>query len=223
MDNQFQVIAKQPPLNLKFYNSWNSAKHFHREKYAYDSVLPAFERFQRILPNVMDGFHSYPFMYQACVQEQHKEFVLLNDLRGNKFETMFQTRLRWVPFTYDQSARVLVELAKFHAISFSMKQSKANHSEFQELTKQLTEITFGTSANKILQTLAVESMKVFIEHSGLSEVADKDLVLKIRTFAANFIDIMRQVTKPDENAAIVHGDCWISNILFRTMVIHFYF
>lgn len=219
MDNQLQLIAKQPPLSTKCYLSWNSATHFKREKYAYDTVLPAFERFQRILSNSAVAFHSYPFMYQAHVDETFKEFILLNDLRSNKFEPGFHTRLRYVPFNYDECARVLTELAKFHAISFAMKQSKADVGEFNKLIdKKLDEITFGENANNILRTIAVEAMKVFIPHSKLDELVEKQLILKIKTFAKHFIEVMRASTKSNENSVIVHGDCWISNIMFRSIV-----
>lgn len=135
------------------------------------------------------------------------EYVLLNDLSLQGF----QNSDRPTPLNFDKCVAVLKTIAKFHAISFAMKDQQPE--KFAKLSSKLSEIMFTRPINKSLENF----LKKNVEYSltTLDPEKDKVIIKKLLDFREKYASFMVDCCAEKEDAIVLHGDCWISNILFR--------
>lgn len=204
--HEIRLIAKIPPKSHYRRQVYNSARHFAREHYIYEYLFPAFEKFQRLHLKEQYIFKHYPRCVAAS-SVYEDEYVLLNDLSLQGF----QNSDRPTPLHFDKCVAVLKTIAKFHAISFAMKDQQPE--KLAKITSKLTEIMFTKPINKSFENF----LKKNVEYSLTTLDADKDKVIikKLLEFRENYASFMADCCAEKEDAIVLHGDCWISNMMFR--------
>lgn len=155
-----------------------------------------------------DGFTEYPECYRT-VDVDINECLLLEDLSLRGFSTIDR---RAGVMTADHVNLVMQGLAKFHAISFALKDQQPK--KFDQLTSNLNEVIILKSNIQLRYYLTLHSKSVFDAIS-----ADKDLLAKVTEFykkealdiAADCIDL----EATGSASVISYGDVWQNNIMFR--------
>ncbi|XP_055609036.1 uncharacterized protein LOC129756254 isoform X2 [Uranotaenia lowii] len=204
------LIAKVAPTTPLRRSLYNSSAHFQREKYIFDIVLPTFEKFQQtrgLKPSRL--FNHYPRVLAADTTEG-QEFILLNDLVAEGYENFVRTE----PLDYDSVRQILTDLAHFHAISFAMK-DQAPHI-FNQIVGQLRETIFVAPLHPdfegFLQRQVGYAIKT-LEQEPLE--GDEAVIKRLFRFRDEYGAAMVECCLNREAAVVCHGDCWISNIMFR--------
>lgn len=154
------------------------------------------------------NFVEYPKCYRT-VDIENNECLLLEDLCNGGFSTV---NGRTNEVTADHVRLVLKTIAKFHAISFALKDQHIE--KFKELTANLNEV-FISRANNTLR-FYLNNQSAFVFEAVANE---NDLLAKVKEFykreavdwAADCIDI--DITGPA--SVISYGDVWQNNIMFK--------
>lgn len=198
-------------MNLNRRQMYNSAGVFCREKYVYEQILPSLECFQMKHLNRSDCqiFRQYPKIYASSNELLH-EYILLNDLKLDGYINWERT----TPLDFEKSALILRTLAKFHAISFAMKQY--NRNDFDRATAELKEWLFIDPLPEHLQNFLQTNVDYAL--STLNPETDLLTIERLNKFRNECGNVMVQCCAERENAVILHGDCWISNFMFKTNV-----
>lgn len=197
-----------PPNNPRRRLHWNSQDHFKREKLAYQDILPSFANFERMVARSF--FNLYPTIQVTSIVPE-KEYIILNDLRIEGFEAIE----RPTPLSFKKCSLVLENLARFHAISFAFKNNDPVN--FEKISNQLDEITFGPRPNASFPNIVNKTCQIF-----LPKLKEKypEYVDQVEEFSKNYMENMKFCcnSSTEEDAVVLHGDCWISNLMFRKIV-----
>lgn len=206
---EIRLIAKIPPKNGIRRQMYNSALHFTREKYAYGVVLEAFEIFQHKHLKANEIFCNYPKMYSSSAIYED-EYIVLSDLLNSGFRNCDKT----MALNYEQCNLVLQNLAKFHAISFAYKDQ---HPElFSKITSDLTEILFNSPMQEQFDCLLKETAGYAL--GTLDPNKDSETFAKIQQFQMDIGQAMIDACACKADEIVLHGDCWISNMMFKKNV-----
>lgn len=157
----------------------------------------------------MDQFFNYPNLILANTTAGH-EFILLNDLVSFGFRNSERPK----PLNYERCQLVMENLAKFHAISFAMKNQQPH--KFNEIARNLQETIFVHPINELFNQFLVKK----IENALTTLDRDDDCYTreKMIEFGENISELMVKCVDAKEDSVICHGDCWISNLMFRNKV-----
>lgn len=173
--------------------------------------MPFFYQFEKSKGVIHeDGFYEYP----ACLKTVDTapfECLILEDLSVDKFVML--DRIRELP-TADHVNMVMRALAKWHAISFAIKDQEPV--KFAEITENLKEL---------MTTIDDENLGNYMEMRRLNvckmakEMGDHQLENKIKKlFGKNILgEVVKLIdgSRAEPYTVICHGDCWNNNILFR--------
>lgn len=180
---------------------------FKREVFFYEKVMPAFEQFQR--SKGVKGFRGYPKCY-GCVFDEDKEqyLIVMEDLRQRQFG-MWPKR---DPVELEHVKAVIVELAKFHAISFAMKDQQPEiFDQLKHIDDLLIELLKQNTFLGYLKGSHEQILHVLTEY--LPQHADK-----FRQIWANTLPLVNQMLDGktwEPFAVFLHGDLWNNNTMFQ--------
>lgn len=184
---------------------------YEREILFYKNVAPAFQRFQeeKKLPKE-DQFTSFPKCYDTIYDfENDVCVIIMKDLRPDGFEMWPNEKL--VPI--ERLRLIVQELAKFHAISFAMKDQQperfANFKKLDDLLRCFSTIVHFVNVFK--QTI----------HRTLKALHSDEHKHMMRELLENYNDIwMNCLTGKfsDQSCVVTHGDCWKNNVIYRSAV-----
>lgn len=154
------------------------------------------------------NFIEHPECYRT-IDIENNECLLLEDLCESGFNTI---NGRSTEITADHVKLVMQGLAKFHAISFALKDQKPE--TFRELTANLSEVFISRANDTLRFYLNSQSALVFEAVAG-----ENDLLAKVKEFyareavdtAADCIDIA--IT--GSASVISYGDSWQNNVMFK--------
>lgn len=203
---ELRLIVKIPPKSPYRRQMYNSARHFAREHFIYEYLFPAFEKFQTLHLKEQYIFKHYP----RCIAASsvcEDEYVLLNDLSLQGFSNSD----RPTPLPYDKCVAVLKTLAKFHAISFAMKDQQPE--VWAKVTSKLNEIMFTAPINESFENFLRKNVDYSL--TTLDPEQDEIVIEKLLKFKENYAEFMVDCCAEKEDAIVLHGDCWISNMMFR--------
>lgn len=205
---KLHLLCKLAPSNPIRRQEFRSVDVFRREAIMYNKILPQFKAFQAekgLSDN--DGFNSYPKCYAAIVDEEKDQFiVIMEDIRPKGF-AMWPKRKTVLS---EHSYAVVEQLAKFHAISFALKDQRPD--DYAEL-KKLHDI-----------------LSVFFYSGHMEAAFEKNLERTIKSLAdADHIRVMNGVRGNlkkffndchgddvcEPFGVLGHGDCHNNNILYR--------
>lgn len=118
----YHLLCKVPPSSSMRRDFYQTSFAFKREIEMYTKVLPMFADYQKekVLP-FNDCFDSYPKVHAALYGDKTDNHVLImEDLRPNNFK-MFPRQQRT---NVEHATLILTELAKYHAISFALRDQR---------------------------------------------------------------------------------------------------
>lgn len=155
-----------------------------------------------------DGFSEYAKCYRT-IDIDNNECLLLEDLCIRGFTTIDR---RNTEITAEHVRIYLGVLAKFHAISFALKDQRPE--KFNELSSNLSEV-FISKANNTLRMCLNNQASIVFEAVN----AEKNLLFKVKEFYENeaidtAVDCI-DVDRSGSASVIAYGDAWQNNVMFR--------
>ncbi|XP_052891695.1 uncharacterized protein LOC128299701 [Anopheles moucheti] len=206
------VIAKVAPTTSLRRSLYNSSAHFQREKYVFDVVLPMFARFQQARGmRTAKSFTHYPsvIVSECC---EGFEYILQRDLTAQGYRNFPRTE----PLAYEDVLLVLTHLAQFHAISFAMQQQAPD--AYAQIVGQLQETIFVPPLHSSFVDFLQRKVDYAIETLQRNpETGDGAVAERLCRFRDEYGQAMVDCVQNRDDTVICHGDCWISNILYRPM------
>ncbi|XP_053658216.1 uncharacterized protein LOC128707289 [Anopheles marshallii] len=206
------VIAKVAPTTSLRRSLYNSSAHFQREKYVFDVVLPMFQRFQQARGmRTAKSFTHYPsvIVSECC---EGFEYILQRDLTAQGYRNFPRTE----PLAYEDVLLVLTHLAQFHAISFAMQQQAPD--AYAQIVSQLQETIFVPPLHSSFVDFLQRKVDYAIETLQRNpETGDGAVAERLCRFRDEYGQAMVDCVQNRDDTVICHGDCWISNILYRPM------
>lgn len=205
------IICKFLPDNQELNAKYGSYELFRREVFVYQKVLPQLEKIQ--LENGLNfrddkGFWSFAKCYHSKFDEDfpEKAFILMEDLAEENFVMKPTLTL----YDFEHTQKLFIELGKFHAISFALKEKKP---EVFEEFKTMEDLMCNLMTTETMKNLAPRNIQL------ASELFSENIVKeKILSYKTDLWDQMRKVvagSNAEPFGVVCHGDCWINNIMCR--------
>lgn len=205
---ELHLICKTPPVDEARQKLLKSDLVFDREISTYTKLLPAFVRFQQQEHGLSeaDAFLSFPKVYAS--EAKHGSYILImEDMKFKRYEMWPRDKV----IALEHELKVMKELAKFHAISFALKDQRPQQfDEFKRMNKDVfVDVTvrglFGSYMEKSVERAA----------DALENPKHKEYMLNLRNNYASKVThyLSEEVSK--EFGVIGHGDCWNNNFLFQ--------
>ncbi len=209
---KLNVIAKLPPQDPARREQFLAAPAFSRESLFYDEILPLYNKFQREkgIDIQKEGFHHAPICFKSMTEEPY-EALFFDDLKVRNFE-MYD---RFKELTPQHVMLMMKAIAKFHAISFALKDQKP---EIIEKYKGMSEIFLDRRFDQNM-ILWFES----IQQQARDSIQDCDEDVKERLnnfFKKTFIEIMEDCVTgeyAEPHAIICHGDVSFKFYLWKNV------
>lgn len=207
------LLCKLPPLNAVRRQQFNSMKVFERENLLYSSLLPKLIEFQKEKGvQVQEGFFNVPKCYLAtCDVEREESIIALEDLR----ERGMKMWNKLTPVNYEHARMLMIHLGRFHGVSFAIKDQQPELFEHFKLPDLMTT---AMTENEAIRALVNATMDRAI---GVLD-ADEDVARwKMVALKENYFEIMRKCCDgggAEPYSVLIHGDCWINNMMFTYKV-----
>lgn len=171
--------------------------------------LQQFERSKGVILNE-NGFTEYPKYYGGLDDDLH-ECVLMEDLSVRDFHIID----RHTEVTSAEHVQLVMQsLAKFHAISFALKDQQPD--KFSEFAPKLSEIFIRTNDKFMSEYFNKQSDCIF---RVLTAEEDAHLLAKMKElFEKKSMEIAADCLNLEETGAgavITHGDTWQNNVMFK--------
>lgn len=206
IEEQLHLLCKLAPENEKRREEFQVDSGFDSESYFYTRIVPQFMQFQldRGLPED-DHFRSFPKCYEVFSDPENGHYaIIIEDLRPKKFAMWPKEK----PVPENYLAKTLRELAKYHAISFAMKdQQPEQFAEHKKLTNP-AESSFSES----MLTSFWESHQRTID--VLQDDEQKTIMRDVQKNCEKYFQVGEDDV--EANGVVIHGDLWNNNILYRT-------
>lgn len=142
--------------------------------------------------------------YYDSIVELEKEIIVLEDLKADGY--ILYNRQK--SFDRQHLEIVMKTLARFHAMSFVLKQKKP--ALFEQLVQNVSKVMeYGENIDSLLN-IAKKACIGLIESAEIKQKVEEnlsDFMVKFR----GFLDYKN--TEPYN--VICHGDCWINNFMFK--------
>lgn len=197
------LVLKMAPSSRNRRQVFQAITGFKSEVEIYTKVLPAFISFQDEKSlKTEDKFLSFPNVFD----DEKDEFgIIMEDLREKNYK--MYPRLECP--TYDHAKLAMTNLAKYHAISFALKDQKL--SLFQEIVRNDT-----LSSRYMKDDLGYEIINVLDRSiDNLENEKHKELV---RDLKLTYLDWVKKFSSEEfvgDSGVLLHGDCWSNNVLFQ--------
>lgn len=201
------LICKLPPSDPMRRRLYQPILAFEREVEVYSTLLPMFVQFQKekgLTPE--ESFISFPHARVAVSDmENDNHILIMDDLRQQNFR-MFPKERRT---NIEHATLVMKEMAKFHAISFALKDQRPK--QFEQLKQ----------GDVYIEMVKRGKLKVIIDESldrayrMINNDKHKQVLDDLRK---NYFEIFQDCGSDellDGSGVITHGDCWNNNFLFK--------
>lgn len=180
---------------------------FDREALFYQKVAPEFIKFQRDRGlSEEDTFSAFPRCYKAVSDDKKGLFaIILEDLRPKGFALRPQN-----DNCPEKRRLILRELAKFHAISFAMRDQCPERFESFEQLHDTWPVYINTGAFHQIYTQTLRRVAKMLdgtEYKSIYEAFLRDLEKYTLSWSDESV--------PNKFRAVSHGDLHDLNILFR--------
>lgn len=207
VSKRVQVILKTMPGSVARRLTFKSHEFFQNEINFYVKVLPALLEFQskKTLTEPFDG--CVKLFFAHC--DGTNDVICLEDASLENYGSA--VRQEGIDLAHCQ--QTLKSLAKFHAISFAMKDQ--NPEEFEDISHHIFEAYYHERLRnwyrrfwKRISGIAIDAVE--------REYPNSVYVEKIKQFCVpeRYDDMIRAATRSD-NGVISHGDSWTNNFLFK--------
>lgn len=174
-----------------------------REIFFYKTIYPTYQKFLND-KGVKDGFSSVPKSY-GFYEKQFKSIIALENLRTKGFTLFDKTKY----MNHEHLALILRTFAKFHAISFAMKdQNKECHDQFCDECPNIFQVCKSRDFEKITARIVAQFLSK-LDPDEDRDITERchDLCPKIEDHNLNLSDYL------SEYSILTKGDCWINNMM----------
>lgn len=205
--DKLSLLFKTVPTNVTRRKEFQSDTQLKREAFMYSTVLPLFAEFQRAKGlSDSESFLSYPKCYKTIASDERDEFIIImEDLRPKHFKMWPKSQV--IPS--DHARLTVVALAKFHAVSFALKdQRPAEFEPFKNL-HDIMMCNLSTSMRNIMHMTHDRAIK------SLQDPAHIQIVEKFKGHTEEAFQRCLKAGVSEPFGVIGHSDFWINNLLFR--------
>lgn len=205
---EFKMIMKTAPNNPYMRLSGRIESLFKNEDIVYNRLFPKFEEYQETAGIPVEDKLKHAKCYGAAVEQYH-EIILLEDLKEQGYVMLD----RLTPLTDAQVKSILTNLAKLHALAFSLKIEEPTL--FKEFEDTLTDV-WGHMNEETKQY--DDRFLEQIERNVLMVLESEDHIKVVKKTISMAYDIMRmslEEKKVSKHYVIQQGDAWINNIMFK--------
>ncbi|XP_063538154.1 uncharacterized protein LOC134747460 [Cydia strobilella] len=204
----FKMVAKIAPVAEQFRLMMKTMVLFNNEIVMYNLVLPKLNDIQNSAGVTDDEKVRFPACYGVVTEEPY-EFILLEDLKEAGFEMLDRMK----PLTNESVLLVVKDLAKYHSLSYVLKNSEPE--------------IYESYSNKFVNLFAI--MGAEPEAHQFFESGENDLLKMMHDVSDKYKNVIRgsltriaplakklqSYEKGSKYSVIQQGDCWNNNILFR--------
>lgn len=220
LEKKLGFIVKMPPMHPQRREQFFARPCFLREITVYEELLPLFERFQheKGINVTTDGFYHAPICYH-CISDPFTEAIFMQDLKLEGYE-MYD---RCQEISYDHALKAVENLAKFHAVSFAIKDQCKEDPAYKKCM-EMEDIWLARRENKMMNDyMAGLSQRAL---GTLDSEKDAKIYERIKNvLTTSYIENLEKIVANDvaEPYAIVcHGDFWTNNIMYKSEVSSFF-
>ena len=205
---ELKIFLKVASTDEAFRASMETRSVFLQEIVFYDKVYPTLSQFYG--DKTGESLKFTPELYHTCAGEMN-EMIFMENLRGSGFKL----HEKGTVMSGELLAAVIKMYAKFHATSFALRHQKPD--VFESLTEKLPNL-FSVLYDKCdLSAIFCGSVRDAINCLDAGEEAD--VITKIKNAGDKTYALLRQERiAPPEYSAIIHGDCWSNNMMFKFKV-----
>lgn len=209
IESKLNLLCKLAPANAQRRKEFLADFLFGREAYFYNTVAPEFVRFQQEKGlSEEDQFRAFPKCYEAvCDPENEIYAIIMQDLRPEGFG-MWPKQEPLPPTHWKLYVR---ELAKFHAISFAMRDQLPE--QFEKFKKM----------NDVIQLFVEDPKKTEFFQNCYKRAIDalekdecKNAMREIKNNVPEYVSSSLGKEAADRYGVVSHGDSWNNNLLFRS-------
>lgn len=211
-EEKLALICKVPSSNVTRRREFHSDIAFDHELYSYETVFPYFEKFQNERGvHGSDGFFAFPKCFGTI-----RDKKLLGDHAIFMENLKEQSYLMWDKtneIDFEHSAIVLKELGKLHAVSFAIRDQEPE--KFKEFMQRTSNFHKEVDKSPAAQQMQKSHFDRAIRSLDPSETI---LIERMEGLKATYNDLLNEVksnTNCEPFGVLIHGDCWINNLLFR--------
>ncbi|XP_072379903.1 uncharacterized protein [Diabrotica undecimpunctata] len=204
------LILKSSYTNKGFREAAPVKDIYAREIFLYERVFKEFKKFQEE-HNIEDPFESVPKCY-LCFTEDGLECLVMENLKTQHYDLWDKK----VPMNPGHIKAVLIEYAKFHAVSLAMKQK--NPALFKELAEDQPNNPFEKQFDndKDKQERFKNFMATTLSNGYKALEDDPTLTEHLKRYEQIAgSEYMDKLKAPEYKVVITHGDCWCNNFLFK--------
>lgn len=201
------LLCKIPPSSAVRLKAQQTILAFEREVEIYSKVLPMFSQFQKEKGLTdEEAFTSFPKVYAAvCDKVNNQHVLIMDDLRQQNY-IMFPKEQRT---NIDHATLVITELAKYHAISFALKDQHPTQFEKIKRKDVFLEMIKVGKINAIFDETLDRASRMLKKEQHRRAFAD---------LKENYIQLMEMYTDEEfigDSGVVNHGDFWNNNMLFQ--------
>lgn len=211
-NDKLSLICKIPSSNVTRRREFHSDIAFDQELYFYENVFPYFESFQREKGvNDADGFFAFPKCYGTIRDNKYlgDHAIVMENLQESGFSMWNKVN----DIDFEHSSLVMKELGKMHAVSFAIRdQEPEKFKEFmQRISKFHVEINKSPGAHQLQKSHIDRAIRSL-------DPSETVLIERMENLKSTYGDILKDATSNtncEPFGVLIHGDCWINNLLFR--------
>ena len=210
-DRTLSIMCKFLPNDDALNQKYNSYELFKREVFVYQKFHAKVQTFQidhGISFRDNEGFWAFPICYNSEYNEEHpeKSFILMEDLSVEEFETKDMFKMA----DYNHTKKIVIELAKLHAISFALKIKEPE--AFNEF-KSLNDLMCRLMTTDLMKDVAPRNCQLASELFTLPLMRDKVLSFKDNLWQQ--VETLLDRANVEPFGVICHGDCWVNNVMYN--------
>ena len=207
-ENELKIFAKVASSLESFRTMLDVRRLFLQEIDFYERVYPTLSAFYH--EKTGGCLNVAPECYKTS-SEESKEMIFMTNLR----ERGFTLHEKGTTMNRETLQKVLSCYAQFHATSFSVRDQ--NPDAYEKVTKDLSnifcQIYEKCGLNKMFDGSIQDAIKCFDASTEL------DIVERIKEAGKKGIALTKQErVELSEYCAIIHGDCWSNNMMFKYKV-----
>lgn len=212
-NDKLSLICKVPSSNVTRRREFHSDIAFDQELYFYENVFPYFASFQRErgVNDDDDGFFAFPKCYGTIRDKKllGDHAVVMENLQEKGFTMWNKSN----DIDFGHTALVMKELGKLHAVSFAIRdQEPEMFKKFMQRTSNFHgEIDKSPAAQRIQKCHYDRAIRSLDPNETV-------LIERMENLKSTYGDLLKATTSNttcEPFGVLVHGDCWINNILFR--------
>lgn len=175
-------------------------------------MLPYFSKFQEERNVYLDGFHEFPRCYKTITTESI-ECLFLEDLAKTNFKMIDKDEV-----TPEHILLVIKTIAKFHAVSFALKDQEPD--KFAEITSNLDEVMFTRGEYNQFADFVNQAENIAMD--CISDEHDIHLVKALlHLYETNQYDLITEMVEAETYSVILHGDLWSNNMYVLIHVFYY--